>query len=200
MNVPRMTNKDGALRMRQLLAAAALSLVVLVVGCDDDGGPSSDPTETLATPAPPTSQSPTVPAAPDVPLDAQQKTKAGAVAFVKHWVDVLNEADESGDPTKLDLLSGPKCRFCNQDIASIRKTHDEGGRVVTKGWRVLSSVPIGKWSPSPVMSTLVRIEKSTVIHADGRKEHFPARTQVMEFHLDYGDAGWIVTNYEWIST
>lgn len=186
--------------MRRLLAVITLSLAVLVAGGCDDGGPSSDPTETPTTSPPSTSQSPTGPPTPDVPDDAQERTKAGAVAFVRYWVEVRNAATKSGDPSGLASISGKGCDYCNQDVASIRKGRENGDRIQSKGWSFVGAPEVlGKSSISkPVIQGLVRMSKVTVTDEDGKQESFPERLEVLEFSLRYLDDGWTLGNYEWI--
>ena len=77
--------------MRRAVAAAVVVGVCLAgTSCTDDSGvaPPSTPGRT-ATADPPTASGPTE-GPPELPEAAKAKTTAGAKAFVRYYVDVLN--------------------------------------------------------------------------------------------------------------
>ena len=104
------------MRLIALLMAAAL----LFTGCTEDKPREPDPT---------TKPSPTatVPAMPDA---AREGTDEGAIAFVKHYIDVFN----TGDVKELQKLSDPKCEACNNYIDLYEKTYADGGYFNDSDW------------------------------------------------------------------
>ncbi len=74
-----------------------------------------------------------------MPPEARANSKAGAIAFVKHYIDVFNYASNTGDVEELQRLSDPKCAGCTKYIDLIEKTYDAGGYFKDSGWAVSSA-------------------------------------------------------------
>ena len=107
-------------RVIGLFVAASL----LLAGCG-----SADPKEPKPTAA--VSATATVPA---MPPEAKEDSKAGAIAFVKHYIDVFNYASNTGDVEELQKLSDPKCEACRNYIQLFDKTYSEGGYFKDSDW------------------------------------------------------------------
>ncbi len=76
--------------MRRIAGAALVLVLTAGAGCTDDPEPRfEDPTGS------PSASDTTSPAA-DEKEPWEVKSKAGAVAFAKHWVEVFNEAQVVG--------------------------------------------------------------------------------------------------------
>lgn len=117
-------------------ATATLLAVLAAAGCS--GGSSDSPSSTQSTPgtasstpapssatssaAPSTSpSSPPMPSgsgtaagAPGVPEAARQHTKAGATAFVAHYLEVMNRAAQKPRSDPLVALSKASCKTCKE--------------------------------------------------------------------------------------
>jgi hypothetical protein len=119
--------------VRRLLAA--LLLVPALVSCSDEE-PSSDPT---GSPSPTVSvtETPTGPLEPVMPEAAKKPTKAGAVAFVKHYWATVHYAQFTGETQQLTALASESCELCTGGRDSLRKLHDRGGRIVGEAARVV---------------------------------------------------------------
>ncbi len=77
--------------MRGIVTASLVVAVMALAGCTDEPKPRfEEPTET-----PSASESTSSAAAEPEPWE--EKSKAGAVAFAKHWVDTFNDAQAPGD-------------------------------------------------------------------------------------------------------
>ncbi len=85
-------------RGRTLAAVlGALACLVVLGGCG--GNPEPTP---LADPTPSTSATTTPsPSPPAIPAAARKKTKAGAIAFARHFIEALNYAGKIGDTKPL---------------------------------------------------------------------------------------------------
>ncbi len=71
--------------MRGIVTAGVVVAVMALVGCTDEPEPRfEEPTET-----PSASESSSAAAEPE---PWEEKSKAGAVAFAKHWVEMFNDA------------------------------------------------------------------------------------------------------------
>ena len=80
--------------MRRLVPPALLTVLVLpaltLAGCGGSSGDDPSPSPTVSTT---TSASPTAPALPEA---AMANTKAGAVAFARHYIELINYAQATG--------------------------------------------------------------------------------------------------------
>ena len=110
------------MRLIALLMTAAL----LFAGCTEDKPKEPDPT---------TKPSPTA-TVPSMPADATEGTDEGAIAFVKHYIDVFNYASNTGDVKELQKLSDPGCESCEKYLTTIETAHAEGADVDGFGWTV----------------------------------------------------------------
>ena len=80
--------------MRQLLTALATTTAAcLLTACGGSGNPEPAPLPTTSTPSPTASASPTPPA---MPAAAREKTKAGAIAAVRHFLKAMAFAGDTG--------------------------------------------------------------------------------------------------------
>lgn len=160
----------GTTRVRRLRAAAvtALACLLLLAGCGGD-----DPAPLVADPTPPASVTPT-PTVSAAPQPWEERSKAGAVAFVEHWVEVFNEAGRSGDTAALRDLSGGSCQACLGYARMLDELYGQGGRLDSDGWRILQ-IGVSERLPIDALTVGFRVERSpeVVIRADGKRESFP---------------------------
>ena len=119
--------------MRTKHLVAALSCAALLLGASGCGGDSPKPpplTSTPGTPSPTPTPTPTSDGLPDftkwqdepadipvpqLPAAAKAHTKAGAVAFGKHYVALTNYALLTGSRHELDQLALPQCEICRNN-------------------------------------------------------------------------------------
>lgn len=121
--------------MRRLVGPVLL-VGLLVSGCSGDPEPRfEEPAE--STPASGTSSATSTPT--DEPEPWQERSKAGAVAFAKHWVAVFNEAQQTGDTSALRRLGRSSCMTCRRVAQRIEAVLDAGGFFRGPGWRVLDA-------------------------------------------------------------
>ncbi|HEY1133198.1 MAG TPA: DUF6318 family protein [Nocardioides sp.] len=112
----------------------------LLAGCSDaegdadPGGDGSPSGEVSSESSGPTGTA-EVPVVPELPAEALGDDDAAAVAFVEHWVDLVNYAFESGDAEPASLL-GPDCETCHviADGAAEAAAQGDTGR-----WTLLST-------------------------------------------------------------
>lgn len=128
------------LRVISGVAMLAMPVVVAVVaGCGatesaaPTPSPSSSPNTTLS---PVAVGSPTGPVTdgasgltrPVMPAAAKGINEKGAEAFVRHFWETVNYAQQTGDSAALQALSGDGCKTCEAGMASISGVYDQGGR------------------------------------------------------------------------
>ena len=112
------------MRVIAFFMAAAL----LLAGCAED-----KPREPKASAAP-TVTVPTMPAA------AEKNSEAGAIAFVKHYIDVFNYASNTGDVKELQKLFESGCKACRTYLDTIESAHANGADVDGFDWTVSNLV------------------------------------------------------------
>ncbi len=89
------------------LLAGLVAGVLLLGGCGEESPkpkPLPKPSE-----SPSASASPTPPA---MPAAAKNQSKAGAIAFARHYVDVINYAQSTGDLEALQAVEDKACKSC----------------------------------------------------------------------------------------
>jgi hypothetical protein len=121
--------------MRGIARAALVLVLTAGAGCTDEPRPRFE--EPTATPS--ASDSSSAAAVEKEPWE--KKSKAGAVAFAKHWIDVFNQAAIDGDTRSLVALSAPGCGTCRSVAGRLRSMYDSGGFFKGDGYRVLFATP-----------------------------------------------------------
>ena len=106
------------------------SSALALVGC-------SDP-EPIEPNGPATSATPTL-VAPTRPEAAKEDSEEGAVACVKHYIELLNYAANTGDVEPLRDASDPDCEGCSSYISAFESTYEQGGDVKNFEWTVSSA-------------------------------------------------------------
>jgi len=112
-----------------LIATAALT-AVLLAGC---GG--NDPAPSPSPPPSPTASS-TGRVAPPLPPAATAHTKAGAIAFVRHYIDLINYTQATGDTGPIRTLESRQCSSCRSANNYIQRLYERGGRITGGAARV----------------------------------------------------------------
>jgi hypothetical protein len=158
--------------MRPGLAAAAVSAVLVLSACSDNhaAGPTSstDLGDTVASPpsstdiAPSTATSP-APVMPEMPAAARQKTTAGAKAFVRYYIDVLNYSHASQLTMLLRSLAANPCQVCEILSDAIDEMHRRGGFQHGGFWDVedVSALPTSKLQHQNLLVN-IRVEPGDV--------------------------------------
>jgi hypothetical protein len=101
------------------------ALVLVLAGCGGD--PTADPSPTPSTPVTsPVSTTPTPPAMPDA---AKANTKAGAIAFVRHYIELINYAQATGDVDSFTEVDSPECRSCATARRALTDIYGAGGHI-----------------------------------------------------------------------
>ena len=173
---------------RRLVAAMVCAALLVVGGCADDPEPTMTPPDET-----PTSTSPS-PSATATPEPWEKKTNAGAVAFAKHWIDVFNEAQRTGDTSVMRELSAKSCGSCRRFAGTLDDLYSGGGRLESKGWRVLQ-VSSPQRASKQEATVALRLEQSpqTVHSSDGEVEEYPGGQVTYSAELGWVAASWVMT-------
>lgn len=129
-------------RVAHVVFAAVVTVGMLTAGCgfvDSQARPA--PAEPVAADRKPWPQ-------PRLPDKAVGTSVAAAESFVRHYVDLLNYAMNTGDTREFDRASLPSCDGCADYTAMIEKAYQRGGYFETDGWSVdsitTSAAPAGR--------------------------------------------------------
>ena len=132
--------------MRRSLAVTVIvaSSALLLAGCSQrdvagsiESSPSSSESNRTEPPtAAPTPSETTTVEAPAMPVLAKQQSNAGAKAFIRYYIDVLNHSHRSQTSQLLRSLGTPTCPVCDILAAGIDGIRKAGGVQRGGGWTV----------------------------------------------------------------
>lgn len=186
-------------RTRATLTALTLIPTLLVAGCtDDDPKPKFEPPSSDApTSATHSSTATTVPPQPELPAAAQKRSDAGAEAFVRYWLDVVNFAQLTGDTSELGALNDVRCSGCRGIVKAIDSAYQSGGRI--EGGEIsagrLRELPLdfgAEWAAY----AKARTQPQTVVRGDGTRESHAGSPFDLYAYAAWED-GW---SMRWIRT
>lgn len=122
---------------RRLLAVgSAIGLLLPLAACGGDDPDTKPSTSTSASASPSPSASPTPTTGSQSP---QADTREAAIAFVRQFVDVVNEAQRTGDLARLKAMSDPSCDGCT-DVATVIEDFYSDGGSLEGGERTIDSI------------------------------------------------------------
>ncbi|MCA1982170.1 DUF6318 family protein [Nocardioides nematodiphilus] len=124
-------------------ALTALGLAAALSACGSEAAPAPAPTPSVAaspTPSPTPTASPTL-APPVMPEAANAHTEAGAVAFTRYVVDLVNYSFRTLDPRPLERLATKYCKNCRGGTDGVKEIAAQRGAVSGGLWTVKSLQP-----------------------------------------------------------
>src|SRR6188472_1118800 len=101
------------MRGRHTLAAICGVLCLLLAGCGGSPEPKPPPKTEPSTSPSPSATPPVMPAA------AKEKTKAGAIAFVRHYIGLINYTQATGSTAELAQSETSDCNTCRQSREAV---------------------------------------------------------------------------------
>ena len=177
--------------MRRYVAMLVLS--VLLVGCGGDPQPAAPPA-----PATPTGTTPTPVAAPTMPEQATKNTRAGAVEFVRYYVEVLNYAARTGNLDELTFLADRGCASCKGVAEKLGTIYSRHGHVEGGVWRIkdLVHVAANRTIRGWFVSVLVTFEEQEIWRtAAGPPSQIKAGSHFLSFQVGRFTDGWRVVQW-----
>ncbi len=183
----------GAPSRAVVAAASVVAAAAALAACSGDGPAPAPPTAATSPSisAPSTSTGAPTPAIPELPEAAQVGDAAGAEAFVRYWVEVLNYAYVSGDTEPLDMISEAGCATCTSLMDVVEKRRRENVRLEGGFMSVISIA-----SPPPengVITVTVNYEQApgTEVSEEGARTEVPGEPPgTLGFVVAYEDAHW----------
>jgi Family of unknown function (DUF6318) len=172
--------------------ACALALTGCSGGDDQAGGPT--PSGPPAATTTPTAASPPHDGPPVLPALAREHSNAGAKAFARYYIDVLNHAHEVGGVRQLRSLGTDTCLPCQILIEGIVDTEHRGGSQQGGHWQVqfAGSLPSNGRRDAHV---LVRIHVRPGISRRSRNDkphHIHPQNVAYQFDLRWYDRSWLL--------
>lgn len=180
--------------------AALLAAVSLVGACSSTPEPTpSSTTPVVTTPAPSTSApSPTVttpsPSATGIPAAAKVKSEAGAIAFVKYYVDSVNRAWTTPDPAVLKALGDPGCISCTSLTKTAEQLKNDGQRYVSNPASISDVVAVKGAAAGRqlVKAKFVQHKVSVINSSGGVVLTDPQKQGTLRIELAWTGGGWKV--------
>jgi hypothetical protein len=152
--------------------------------------PSTAPTTTH----PDTSQRPTEPVMPAL---AKRHSTAGAKAFIRYFVAVLNYSFEAPDPRALVRLTTSDCTFCKSLILVTARLKRDGRRQTHGDWRDLKLMLTGHDAQKLVFLVTGRIHPGYTQGGTGGARHaIKGGKLVAEIHVEPSIQRWRVSYLE----
>lgn len=180
---------------RWTVGIGLLAAVLLVSGCSDDGGDNAPqaPTRTATASASP-SATPEPPALPDA---ARVLDRPGAEAFVRHYFDLINYANRTGDTEALDSLATDDCHNCKPISAQAKSFTSNGGHLRGGDIMVTHAVAAPIEDDVALVSTVIAQSEGEVVSRDGSvRESFSALdTSSISFYAIIIDDRWMVYDF-----
>ena len=181
------------------IAIAALALPLLLAGCaDDEPVPKVEP----STPAPSVTETVETnePVEPTLPPEAEGKGRKAAEAFVRHYYDTVNYAQENDDTEGLRALGSPGCTACTAGADAIDAIYRQGG-TIAGGENTVDRAKATGMRRLPGAGAIYYVEvkvRNTDQTVSGSKEldgTYPAATVRLRFEVAETDKGHLVSQW-----
>jgi hypothetical protein len=170
---------------RRLLGVAVLALALSSCGGEPKADPS--PTRSVTTPV---STTPTAPVMPDA---AKANTKAGAIAFVRHYVDLVNYAQQTGDVSTLASVESDACESCAKVRRSIAEIYTAGGAIQGGTWHPHFKVALHNGDGSWLVTGYIKFEAEEVrSNKTAEPQPQPGGSAVTHLTVKNSDDAWKV--------
>ncbi|MCL8026244.1 DUF6318 family protein [Nocardioides bruguierae] len=183
--------------LRPLAAAVALTSALTLSACSSD-----DPDPVVADPTPSAPSSSVDPTPTEEMAEPwEEKTDAGAVAFVDHWLDLLNEAELSGDTGDLREASGKGCVACVSISSSIDDTYGAGGWMKSTGWQLTEAgapSDIGK-NRLAIAANIDIPQQSVKSSSTSSIDRNKASQNTLSFEVTWSGGAWRLTSLETVA-
>lgn len=144
-------------------------LTLVLLGClalGACGEESARPQEPTTPPSPTSSVTPssTSSATPELPEAAKAGTKAGAVAFVRYYIELINHAQATGNTAALKAVEAPSCGSCLKGRRYIEDIYSSGGHIEGGAFRIIQVLATPMTTPSSwLVTTGIRISADIVV-------------------------------------
>lgn len=173
--------------MRKPRVAASLALLAALTLTSCDGG--DDPADPMSTWTPsgtietPTNTAPTVD-----PLTQAPKGET-ARQFIRRWVALGNQMQETGKTEAFLKVAGPDCKSCRDFADSVAKIYKDGGHIAGGAETI---VRLERESATQWVVTTEAEPTDYFESSDGPAKNFPGGKSKSRMYLASVDGRWIV--------
>ncbi|TXJ07027.1 MAG: hypothetical protein E6Q27_02515 [Aeromicrobium sp.] len=171
------------MKRRLLLVALCAVLAMFTGACSSPDSPKTKPTASASKHE-----------APQMPDSAREFTEEGAEAFVRHYIETLNNSQWEGETQAILELSAPTCTNCHNMAGAIQDIKNAGG-TFEGGLLVAHSLT----TTFGMDKTIVSIESeftegSVTLERSAKPKHLPASRKDLHFDLAYSakENSWVV--------
>ena len=162
------------------------------------GTTATNPSPTTSKPSPSTTKkgdsSPDEAGAPGVPKPARQHTKAGAKAFARYYLTVINQTGVKPEPGRLEPLATRACKSCNNFAARVATLASKNQRYSRPIFKLGASqaIPSARMDTERVRTDISQ-QATDVIDAKGSAvKHIDAQEASIRSDVRWTSDGWRV--------
>jgi len=126
-----------------------------------------------------------------LPQAATKNSVAGAKAFVRHWVDLVNYSGKSGDVTALQALNQEFCAGCRGLVRVITDAYGRGGHIEGGDWSIgnLRTLPLD-FEADVAMYARGQARPQVIVHGDGSATKYAGGDIYLYAYVVWTDSGW----------
>lgn len=156
----------------------------LAAGCGGESVTAPEPSPSVTPVATPSPTAVKV-EPPELPERARLNTKAGAEAFLRHYVDLVNYAQATGETGALSAAASPGCRACAAFERRVDDVYGKGGTIETSGLRVIRTSSM-RVAPSIWLVSVVSRAGEEKVRIPGKPvQTVPTERTRLNFTLEY---------------
>lgn len=151
-----------------------------------------------ASPTPAVTPSSTPTAAPVLPEEAKANTKAGAIAFVRHYVELINYAQATGDTKALAQVESRTCESCTNGRKYLYDLYSRGGHVEGGAFHPTSVQAIGKAEDADwLVLTTLKIDPEIVKRPwqSPPAKHHKGGLELASYFVTYSGDRWSISKW-----
>ncbi|GAA4394984.1 hypothetical protein GCM10023153_16600 [Ornithinibacter aureus] len=145
-------------------AATVAALALVVAGCSqpEPAPPTTAPPATSAAPSPTTTPTPTQ-TGPDIPAAARTQDEKGGIAFVKFFIDQVNESYTTPRDDLIPALSDPECISCADSQSKAKQFVASKSRAVAPPYTPSKLTWVGEQATGVFIVTMTLRQAETEI-------------------------------------
>jgi hypothetical protein len=131
-----------------------------------------------------------------MPALAREQSRAGAKAFVRHYIELINYAWASGRTDELKALAAASCAVCRKSALSIEHVFTAGGSKTDGEWSV-SAIAVLPTEPlqQPVVDAAISIAAGSLKEsASSAPVSIQPSSSHLTFRLEWKD-GWVARTW-----
>lgn len=180
-------------RVRAVGAALGLVSVVTLSGCAGEEPVEPPPLAAPTTASPSATPTPSPSGPPTLPPEARGTSDKAAIAFVRHWIDLVNYAGDTLDTRPLRVVSAPSCDGCLGGIRALESIRSRGGKLLNHQWTIRSTELVSRSPELLQVRVMFDIAPSqTIERAGAQPEKLKGGPKVYVFDVQRSETGLLI--------